>query len=458
MNILHALIALALALPALAAEPKPEDFAARFELATQGAGPHFRVPLTADVIRFSQSPDLADLRVFNAAGEALPFALTAPPSAETPRETPLPLPVYPIEARVQQAVGAGGRMEIRQRGGATTVIVEGDRAPARTRDRVAAYLLDTRSVKALGVAVEIDATFDRARLVPVTIEASRDLKTWRTLALGEPVFRLGEGEAQQTRTTVRFSRAEALDGQYLRLTWAQSSQFELKSAALLTIPVEGATTAPSISVPLGAPSRVEAREIEWSVPTPVRFTQLDVRLAEANALAPVTVLGRRRLGDPWIAISRGVVYRVRRDGSDAFSPALDVQPGSYQAIKLALDGGGSFGNAAPEAALRLPPRDFVFLARGAGPYSLAIGNGKAERAALPISTLIPGYRPQAEQSLAPATLGPARVDESRAAAVPKTVLGVDARTAALWAILLGAVALLAAFAVSLLRRLKDSGS
>jgi hypothetical protein len=454
VNILPALIALALAQPALAAEPKSEDFAARFELATQGAGPHFRAALTADVIRYSQSPDLSDLRVFNAAADALPFALTASPSAEPPRETPVPLPVYPIEARVHRSAGAGGRMEIRQRGGATTVIVEGDRAPARAGDRVAAYLLDARGVKALGVAVELDAAFDRARLVPVTIEASRDLKSWRALAVGEPVFRLGEGEAQQTRTAVRFNRAEALEGQYLRLTWAHWSQFELRSAALLTIPAERALPAPPISVPLGAPARTDARQIEWNVPTPVRFAQLDVRLAETNALAPVTVLGRHRLGDPWIAIGRGVVYRIQRDGTDAFNPGLDVQPGSYQAIRLAFDGGGAFGTAVPEVALRVAPRDIVFLVRGAGPYVLATGNFKTDRAALPLATLIPGYKPEAERTFALATIGSATLDASRTPRPAATVFGIEARNAALWVTLFGAVAALALFSYSLMRKLK----
>lgn len=454
MRLQTTLWALAIPLAALAAEPKPDDFAAHFELATQGAGPHFRAALTGDVVRYSQSPDLADLRVFNAARESLPFALIAPPGAEPPKETPLPLPVYPITARVHQAATAGGRMEIRSRGDATTVIIDGQRPQTRTDERVAAYLLDARNVKALGVAIEVDAAFDRARLVPVTVEASRDLKTWRALAAGEPVFRLGEGEAQQTRTTVRFRAAETLEGQYLRLTWAQSSQFELKSAALLTVPAERPAPPAPISVALGAPARSDARESEWNVPTPVRFAQLDVRLAEANALAPVTVLGRRSIGEPWVAIGRGVVYRIQRDGTEAFSPPLDVHAGSYQAIKLVVNGNGSFGSAAPEVAIRMPPRDVVFLARGAAPYRLASGNTKAQHAALPIATLIPDYKPEAEKKLAAATLGAAQVDASRAPSAPTTVFGLDARTAILWAVLVGAVALLAGFAYSLARKLR----
>ena len=85
---------------------------------------------------------------------------------------------------------------------------------------------------------------------------------------------------------------------------------------------------------------------------------------------------------------------------------------------------------------------------------LAVGNASARRTALAPATLIPDYRPEAVRAFATATLGPAQVDAGRIASPPRTLLGVDSRTAVLWAILLGAVALLAGFALSLLRKLR----
>ena len=436
---------------ALAAEPRPDEFAARFDLATQGDGPFFRVALTADVVRHSQSPELADLRVYNAAGEPVPFALTAPLADEL-RTTPVALAVYPVTARVLAAAAAGGRMAIRSQGTSTTVIIDGaSEANAAPVDRVAAYLLDARGVRELGVAVELDARFAGAQLVPITVEASRDLKTWHPLAVGEPVYRLGDGDAQATRTSVRFARAEPLEGQFLRLTWPAATPFTLFGATAATIPAERPPP-PDVRLELEAPVQVETHAFEWQVPTPVGITALEVRPTEANVVAPVTVFGRPGVGEPWLAIGRGVVYRIGTGGVDTSSPPLRVRPGSYRTIKLVPDAGSALGDA-PAAAVRLPPRELLFLARG-GPFALVVGNAGAGRTALAPATLIPDYRPEAVRAFATATLGPAQVDPGRVASPPRTLLGVDARTALLWAILLGAVALLAGFALSLLRKLR----
>lgn len=436
---------------ALAAEPRRDEFAARFDLATHGDGPFFRVALTADVVRHSQSAGLADLRVYNAAGELVPFALTAP-LADEPRTTPVALAVYPVTARVLAAAAAGGRLAIRSHGTSTTVIIDGtSEASSAPVDRIAAYVLDARGVRELGVAVEIDARFAGAQLVPITVEASRDLKTWHPLAVGEPVYRLGVGDAQATRTSVRFARAEPLQGQFLRLTWPEATPFTLVGATVATVPSEQ-TPPPDLRLDLDAPLRTEARAFEWQVPTLVGITALEVRPTQVNVVAPVTVFGRPGVGKPWLSIGRGVVYRIGTGGIDTVSPPLRVQPGSYHAIKLVPDAGGALGDV-PVAAVRVPPRELLFLARG-GPFTLAVGNANARPTALAPATLIPDYRPEAVRTFATATLGPAQVDAGRIASPPRTLLGVDSRIALLWAILLGAVALLAGFALSLSRKLK----
>jgi hypothetical protein len=447
------LLAALLPLPAFAgtADPKAEEFAARFEITAVGEGPYFRVPLTADVFRYSRTADLADVRLFNAAGDALPFALYAA-AAEKPEESEVPLPVYPIEAGVLQAAIAGGRLEIHQQGGATTVVIEGERR-AGAKTRVAAFLLDARQVKARAVALELDAEFDHARLVPVSVQASRDLKRWRTLAAGEPVFRLGQGAHENVRSEVRFANAQLLDGEYLRLTWAESARFELRGAILKTLPAASPPPPPPVDIGLGVPAAFKAREVEWTLETPLRFAQLAVRAAEPNTLAPVTVMARPRIGEPWRAIGRGVVYRVVLEGEERFSPAISVAAGSYAAIRLVLDEAApALGTTPPAMALRLAPREVAFLARGARPYQLAVGHEQTARAALPLASLVPDYQHDAERKFAVAALGPARIDETRLPQPPSLLFGLDGRTVTLWAVLIGAVLLLSTFAFSLLRR------
>lgn len=449
---------LLVATPGIAAEPTAAQFTVRAEVTAPAAAPFARVRVPAELFRYAQSPDLSDLRVFNAAGESLPFALTAA-ADQTPAETATPLAVYPIHETEHRAALAGSRMEIRQHGGVTAVVVDGKLAAPTAATRVAAYLIDARQIKSSAIALELDAEFDAARLVPVTVEASRDLKVWRTLARAEPVFRLTSGDTGvQSRTRVALSGSGSLEGHFLRLTWAESSAFNLKAAMLKTV-ADGATR-PDIEIALDPPTAGEGNGFEWLVPTRARVARVSLRLAQSNALVPVSVFGRRRVGEPWVVVGRGVAYRLSQGDAQSTSPALAIAPGAYQSLRVVPDRGSAFlGATPPVLTLHFAPRDVVFLARGASgkaadePFLLAAGNAQARNAALPLTTLMPGYTPNAERALPPLAVGKIHVDQALAAH-PETVwLGIELRTLALWAVLVAAVLILSLFALSLVRKI-----
>jgi hypothetical protein len=436
---------------------KPGDFAARFEIGTAGREPFQRVPLAAEVYRYSRSPQLSDLRVFNAAGEPLPHALHQPNARGAPRESAQGVAVYPVNADVHAAARGGGRMEIRQEAAGTTVVViagrEVDAAQPADGTRVEAYLLDARTVKGQAVALDLDADFEGARLVPITLEASGDLKNWQTLAAGEPVFRLGEGAAGATRTTVRFARAAAVEQRFLRLRWTKSAHFALNAAWIRTLQAEAQPLVPDVALPIGAPLVYDGRTAEWAVPTPVAFSRMTVALAESNAVAPVKVLGRRNPGEPWLAIGRGVLYRLAEEGGERIGPPLEVAPGSYAGLKIAVEAPTvHLGAAPPTAGLHFAPREVIFLARGPAPYTLAAGNAGAGPAHLPLPSLIPGYAAEAERGLPLAGLGRPVIDAHLLPAAPRTLFGLDARRLVLWCVLIAAVLVLAAYALALLRK------
>ena len=437
----------------------PGDFSARFGITITGAEPFQRVMLLPEVFRYSQSAQLNDLRVFNADGEMLPFALRQPNERSAPQEDTLRVAVYPVEASVHAAALGGGRLEIRHNGAETSVVVEGQGSAAQheTETRVAAYLLDTRAVKTRAVALEMDADFDSSRLIPVSVEASSDLKVWHTLAATEPVFRLGNGETSATRTTVRFASAVSVENQFLRILWSNTSRFLLHAAFLKTIIADPAPLVPDTAVPIGSPVAFDGRSAEWAVSTPVAFTRFEIKLAEPNTLVPLKIFGRKRAGEPWLAIGRGVIYRIVRESGESLSPPLTINSGSYQALKVVVDGAaGSLGAAPPAAVLRFAPREVVFLARGPAPFVLATGHSNAGAAQLSLLSLIPDYKVDAEKAFPQATLAPPEISANLLAKPVKTVLGIDLRRLVLWGVLIAAVLLLSGYAVALLRKLNKA--
>ena len=84
------------------ATPQPDDFAYGIELGVDGSSALYRASLPLDVYRHTRRPDLGDLRVFNAADEAVPFSVRPPeqpnPDANAPAAPTIRLAHFPVYA------------------------------------------------------------------------------------------------------------------------------------------------------------------------------------------------------------------------------------------------------------------------------------------------------------------------------------------------------------------------
>jgi len=145
-----------------------------------------------------------------------------------------------------------------------------------------------------------------------------------------------------------------------------------------------------------------------------------------------------------------LLYRLTQNGQDVLLDELQLAGRTVRQLKLDVDErGGGLGTTAPQLRFAVRATQLVFLAKGAGPYTLAIGNTAAKAADLPLSTLIPGYQPQVLASLGIAQLAASPVV---IASPPTTAAkGTDWKRAGLWAVLLLGVVFLGWMALSLLR-------
>ena len=105
-------------------------------------------------------------------------------------------------------------------------------------------------------------------------------------------------------------------------------------------------------------------------------------------------------------MSSGLLYRLTQNGQDVVQNELQLPGQTVQQLKLTVDErGGGLGAQAPTVKFAVRATQLVFLARGPGPYTLALGNATVKAANLPLSTLIPDY-----SAAKLATLGRASVD------------------------------------------------
>jgi hypothetical protein len=122
--------------------------------------------------------------------------------------------------------------------------------------------------------------------------------------------------------------------------------------------------------------------------------------------------------------------------------AIRRRAARYWIVRTDPDKGG-FGGAAPELEVQWRAAQLVFVARGEEPFTLAFGNPQARSALLPVASVIPAYEPHAEMALPEAVAGKLERTTTMQDQWPAFMQDVPPRKLALWAVLIGAVALLA---------------
>ena len=446
-------LGLCLALAAQAqAQDQPGDFATQVPLTLSGDGPWYRLELPLAVQMLARHSDLADVRVFNAAGEPMAYAVAREPAQTHEQRNLHEVKWFPLYSAAD-AAEAKPSVRVQSNASGTLVQVEPSTELEAGEEVLRGWLLDTSAVKAPLEQLILDWT-DRDGFQRFSIEASDDLQRWRAW-----------GEGQVARLSFADERVEqhevSLPGQpacYLRLLWNAP-----QAAPALTSVQVRSTSSTRLPQPLVWSQRltgssVKDGEYTWQLPVALNVERLRLEMGEANTLAPVLLYGRRDSSAPWYSLGGGLLYRLSQNGQDVVQDQLQLPGQVVQQLKLAVDGrGGGLGLAAPALYVAVRPSQVVFLARGAGPYTLALGSPTAKAASLGLETLIPDYRPERL-----ATLGQARVDASvpvasAPVAGPLTeplpiVAGTDWKKLSLWAVLLLGVLALAGMAFSLLRK------
>ncbi|MCQ6255953.1 DUF3999 domain-containing protein [Pseudomonas sp. Q11] len=426
------------------AQEQPADFAHQVPLALSGEGPWYRLALPLEIQLQARQTDLSDLRVFNAAGQAQAYALVRETARSRENRT-TDVKWFPLYNAADDNERAPS-VRVQSSANGTLVQVQPSSRLEAGEEELRGWLLDASAIKAPLQQLILDWTSERDGFQRFTIEASDDLQHWQAW-----------GEGQVARLTFADERVEqhevSLPGQparYLRLLWESPS-----SAPVLTSVQLQSGSRESLPLPLAwsqplAGSTTKAGQYTWQLPMGLNIEQVQVELSQANSLAPVTLAGRRESSQPWQTLNSGLLYRLTQNGQDVLQNQLQLSGQTVQQLRLTVDErGGGLGAEAPALRFAVRPTQVVFLARGEGPYSLALGNATVKAASLPMATLVPDYKPSRL-----ATLGTAKangVATSAPAAATPTV-ETNWKKIGLWAVLLISVLVLAAMAFSLLRK------
>ncbi|HSC81982.1 MAG TPA: DUF3999 domain-containing protein [Pseudomonas sp.] len=427
-----------------------QDYAVQVPLEVSGNGPWYRLDLPMALQMAAQHADLRDLRVFNAEGEALAYALTPASALPTEKREEAALKWFPLLGEADQATAPAIRV---QRSSAGTVVEVTPEAAATGAQVRRGWLLDASAFDHPLHRLRLDWSSTEEGFQRFSIEASDDLQHWSSWGDGQ-IARLSFANERIDQREIELPGGQA---RYLRLLWLTPQQAPTLLAAQ-AVSIQRAVAQPPLVWSELLPAHVgKAGEFSWALPLSLPLERLKVALPQANTLAPVALSARQDGSPQWHPLARGLLYRLPQDGQEVVHDEIELYGMPLRELRMQVDPrGGGLGSERPQLQVAMRASQAVFLARGSAPYRLAIGRTAGQSAALPLDMLIPGYTAQRLSELGRATAP---------AAVPAALEPVAAQQSAsdwqrigLWAVLLAGVALLGGMAFSLLRKPKPTQS
>jgi hypothetical protein len=425
----------------------------------------FRLPQA--VYLNARSASLADLRVFDAAGNKQPFALYLPEPQTRTRQQTLSVKRFPLLAEQGRAL-EGLAMDVKTGPDGTVLSVKTktDKGAAAAQGQVLAGLvLDLgKSTEAKGPLVDalrFEAPAGRqAYSAQVWLEVSDDLKHWDTVGAAELNWLVNT----QTAETLANDRLEFSPRRfrYARLSWRDGEPAEFADITAESVQQSADTPVTETLVLRPALGR-QAGDWVYRANAAIPVEKIDLRFSEPNVVLPAAVgtyreRPARKLGQPseWVfqALTQTTFYQITQDGQQRRSGELTLPLSHYAEWVVRPQTPLPYQ---PELSLRWQPAILVFLAGGQAPYRLAFGRDNAKSAAVDLSQVAPGFAVDELAKLEQAQAGALEtrpVVESTSSVAAKANASEQKRLGILWSVLLAGVAVLGTMAWKLFRQLK----
>ncbi|MDQ6640725.1 MAG: DUF3999 domain-containing protein [Pseudomonadota bacterium] len=455
----HAL-ALFTVLVAAAARAEPEPFRYQAPIAIDAAAPFVQIALPPAAYGHAEQDDLRDLRIVDARGERVPFAVLPPLSTVQLSEQVRDASLYPLPARL--AAGAvwpspvdvvveGDRISVRRHGG--------EKSAAAAPRESAGWLIDSGETKrgdppprSLRLRWSGPAEFSAA----YRIETSSDLRQWRPGGSGQ-VMALQSSSGTLAQPVVGLAEAP---GRFVRLVWADPGAAPALIGATVLVDERQRVAVDSTrelsfaasAEPAGASPADPAakRALHFDLGGVMPLVDVELRFDAGTHVAPVRLQGRARADQAWRDLGSGVFYRIERAGDVGSAPAIAL-PVAVRYLRLvpderaaALDGVGA------RLVVHASLASLVFAAQGEPPFRLLAGSRDAPAGALPVSAVVPQLDSE-RPHFGHATLGAFTVDEAAERASEQASRQARLRPWLLWAVLIVGVAGLGALVWRLAR-------
>ena len=434
-----------------AANTDTDEAAFRFNapISVRQSAAFVALPLPVSAYAHSLQPALNDLRIVDARGERVPFALlpvraSQSQTSEQLRDAVLyPLPPKPaaggtwpspVEVRVE-----GDRISVTRRAGASL---------ASDSAHSAGWLLDLGERRAQDPPrqslrmqwsgpAEFSAAFD--------IETSDDLRQWRPGGSGQ-LLALASASGALTQPTVVLPGGA---GRFIRLVWSDlSTAPALTGAKVVAAQQRSVTLDPPTELRVTAspepPSKTASTDkappaLHFDLGGALPLAQLDLQWSAGTHVAPVRLQARSRSDEAWRELASAVFYRLERGATVNTSPPLALHATARFSRVVPDPRAAALDGAQTQLVVQAQLATLVFAAQGQPPYRLLAGSPRASASALAVGTLVPALADERAR-FGQATLGDWSEVEEVVRAERSRQRVAAMRPWLLWAVLLAGVA------------------
>lgn len=445
------------------------DYSHAMPVTVSGKNAVVQLRLPQAVYLNARSADLDDLRVFNASGKALPFALMQPAAQSQASRRELPVTVFPVTNATGQASAVKNDFEIKTSadGAVTSITTRHGAQPNRGAEgaRLSALVFDMG--KADGARPAFDAlAFTLPEEISnyhaqVELEVSDDLRGWETL--GNASLSWLANDARQSLISNRMEFAPRAF-RYARLTWREGTPIQF--ARIVAEAPTHTELPPALENIVVQPVAGKfAGDLVYNAAPAIPVRRLNLQFsAQQNVVLPAllgeyvelpAVKGTATTRWDFRPRLQATFFQITQDGKQRTSG--DVIVDEVHQSRWVLRPRSATSDQ-PALKLSWTPATLVFMATGPGPYSMRFGRANARPARLDVAQVAPGFSAAELQSVEQAVAGQLTAGSVQPAAASDAEAASGAartRMLLLWGVLLLGVGVLAFMAWRLIGQMKN---
>lgn len=434
----------------------PQDFSYGMTITVEGTQALFSFPMPMEAYRRLTRSDAGDMRIFNGAGEMVPYTLRQQ-QMRTSALTRLKLPYFPIYTQGDQLSDEIELRVIRSTEGKITEIKTHEVTSQQER-RLAAYIIDASAVKKSLHSLILDWRAPPAGFMGnLEVSGSHDLNQWHSLAADVSIAEMTFAGHQLKKNSIDLN-AETY--RYLRVSWPSSQDIPAFNA--ITAAVMQESMAPRQWGSFSALTATEKKgEYLFSVPPGLKADRLRVEIPTDNRVLQVEVLSRVKTDQSWQHRHQSLLYHLDSGaGGILKNTEMELNTagviGAQWLLRFNQESAVALSRSTPPAiSLGWIPEQVVFVAQGQGPFLLAYGASDVMPAASTLDNLLNLFPlKNAKENIKKAQLGMETALGGNIKLMPHQE--VAWKKWILWGVLIAGVLLLAWMSRRLLRQLQQS--